>query len=85
MPDNICVDWVGAMSIELRGIELRHDGMDKIVSAIVQVDYPENYEKHELFRNKAVNRGRILTALGAIYGIDPGQIVWPRHIKAKDF
>lgn len=71
--------------IELRGIELVRDGSEKVVSAVVQNGFPDVYEKHELFRNKAVNRGRILTALGAIYAIDPGQIVWPRHIKVKDF
>lgn len=73
------------MSIELRGIEVYRDGPDKVVKAVVLNSLAEVYEKKELFRNKEVNRGRILTALAAIYGIDPGQIVWPRHIKVKDF
>ena len=72
------------MRIELRGIEVRKSGGDKIVSAVVRTEYPDIYETHELFRNKAVNRGRILTTLGKIYGIDPGTIVWPSHIKVKD-
>ncbi len=71
--------------IELRCIEIVQDGSDKVVSAVVQNEFPEVHEKNELFRNEVVNRGRVLTALAAIYGIDPGQIVWPRHIKVKDF
>lgn len=72
------------MEIEIRGIIVHSDGSDKIVSAVVKNGFPDMYEKHELFRNKVVNRGRVLTALGKIFDIDPGKIVWPRHIKIKD-
>lgn len=67
--------------IELRGIETGRDDGDKIVSAIVRTEYPDFYEKKELFRNKKVNRGRVRSALGQIYNVPPGQIVWPRHIR----
>lgn len=72
------------VSIELRGIEVTRTVGDVVVSAIVRTEYPDIYEKNELFRNEVVNRGRILTALSEVYGIHPGQIVWPRHIKVKD-
>jgi len=67
--------------IELRGVETRFDDVDWIVSAIVSVDYPDVYKKHELYRNKPVNRGRILKHLAELYNVEPGSIVWPRHVK----
>lgn len=70
--------------VELRGVEVSRDIGDKIVTAIVKTDDKVSYTRHELYRNQPVNRGRIITAIGAIYGIPPGSIVWPKHIKVKD-
>lgn len=70
--------------VELRGIEIRWEAGDKVVAAVVRTEYPDIYEKHELFRNRPVNRGRVRTALGSIYGVPPGQIVWPKHINVHD-
>jgi len=72
------------MGIELRGIEVRWDGSDKIVSAIVTVDHPDMYEKRELYRNKPVTRGLLLKALNELYNVHPADIIWPSHIKAMD-
>lgn len=69
------------MMIEIRGLELRKETGDIILSSIVTVNYPEDCEKKELLRNKPVNRGQILTALSKMYEVKPWQIVWPRHIK----
>lgn len=71
--------------VELRGVEVRRDGGDIIVTAIVRTEYPDIYERHELYRNKPVNRGQVLKHLGDIFDMKPGQIIWPEHIKLKDF
>lgn len=71
--------------VELRGIEVTRNGSDKVVSAIVRTKYHDIYEHHELFRNEPVNRGQVLLHLGRIFDMEPGHVVWPDHIKAKDF
>lgn len=69
------------LMIELRGIEVYWDNGDKVIEVVVRTQYPDIFEKKELYRNKSVNRGRINTSLGNIYGVPPGQIVWPAHIE----
>jgi len=70
--------------VELRGLQVTQDGGDKVVSAVVRTQHPDIYERHELYRNKPVNRGQVIKRLGEIFGMEPGHIVWPNHVKAKD-
>lgn len=70
--------------VQLRGVEVNRDGGDIIVTAIVKTDDKVEYQRHELYRNQPVNRGRIITEIGSVYGIPPGSVVWPKHISVHD-
>jgi hypothetical protein len=70
--------------VELRAIEVMKSGTDKIVSAVVRPDRPDNYRRHELFRNKKATRGLIQKHVGDLYGLQPGHVIWPPHIGIHD-
>jgi len=69
------------MKIELRGITVfKHQGR-KYVDLLVREGRPDNYVQHRMGVDLALNRGKIITFLGGVYSMPPGQIVWPRHIE----
>ncbi len=72
------------MRIELRGVIQSLNYKKRRVDLLVTVDRPDNYVKHHMGVDVKVNRGTILKFLSEVYGIPPGQIVWPPHISVKE-
>lgn len=72
------------MRIELRGIVQFYDGGHKYVDVVVTNGRSDAYESHRVGVDIVVNRGMILKFLGDFYGMPPGHIIWPGHIKAVD-
>ena len=66
--------------IELRGIIRVQDSGHENVDLVVTEGVSAIYVKHRLGVDIKVNRGRIITFLGNLYGVPPGDIVWPSHI-----
>ena len=67
--------------IELRGIiQVKNDGHTEVF-VVVTEHSSDKYKRHRLGIDIKVNRGRILTFLGGLYGVPPGAIVWPGHIE----
>ncbi len=67
--------------IELRGIIQAGNNGHTEVFVVVTEHVPDKYKRHRLGIDIKVNRGRILTFLGGLYGVPPGAIVWPAHIE----
>ena len=67
--------------IELRGVIISRDNGHELVDLVVTENAPDKYKRHRLGIDIKVNRGRILTFLGGLYGVPPGAIVWPGHIE----
>ena len=67
--------------IELHGVIQFKDGGHTFVDVVVMVGGSGRHVKHRLGVDIVVNRGRIITFLGKIYGVPPGDIVWPAHIE----
>lgn len=72
------------MKIELKGIIQYHDQGHRCLDVVVAVDKAAAYERHRVSIDKPAGRGKILKFLGDKYGVEPGRVVWPRHIKAGD-
>lgn len=68
--------------IELKGIIQSYDQGQKQVQVVVKDDSHVQHVVHQVGVDIEVNRGKILTFLASMYGIPPGQIVWPEHIEA---
>ncbi len=68
------------MKIELRGIIVHWDGGHKYVDLVVTEDRPDKYRTHRMGVDIKLNRGRILSFLGGVNSMPPGDIVWPGHI-----
>lgn len=79
--DNLCVGLIRSDMVELRGIEQKKVGSKTICSAVVRVEYPDIYEKKELFRHKPANRGQVIKAISKKFNVPAGEVIWPRHIK----
>ena len=66
--------------ITLRAVILRKYGDHEIAEVVVTVDSPHNYETHQVGVDIQLNRGKVITFIGGIYGIPPGEVVWPEHV-----
>jgi len=69
--------------VELKGIVRYAWGKSRHVQLVVADDSHVQNVVHEMGVDNKVNRGKILTFLAGIYGIPPGEIYWPEHIKAE--
>lgn len=69
--------------IELKGIVQYEDLGHRHVDVVVSVDGSERQERSTMGVDIKVNRGKVLTFLSAAYGVEPGDIVWPGHIKVE--
>lgn len=69
--------------IELRGIIRSQDKGHELVDLVVTENRPDKYKRHRMGVDIELSRGKIITFLAGIYGIDPGGIVWPDHIRIK--
>lgn len=67
--------------IELKGIIVFYAQGHKHVDVVVAEDPYGRHQRHRLGVDIEINRGRILTFLGAIYDVPPGDIIWPAHIE----
>lgn len=72
------------MVIELRGIMQKNDQGHKYVDVLVTVDSPDRYMRHRVGVDIDLNKGRIRRFLSDLYGVPPGHIVWPEHIRPED-
>lgn len=68
------------MNISLCGVVQHYDNGHKHVEVVVNEDSHVQHVVHEVGIDIKVNRGTILTFLAGLYGVPPGQIVWPDHI-----
>lgn len=68
------------MSIELHGVIRHFDQGHEYVNVVVTEGPPFILKTHQVGVDVKVNRGIILTFLASVYGVPPGQIVWPDHI-----
>lgn len=71
------------MRVEVRGIIQFYNMGQKHVEVMVTEDRPDNYVIHPVGVDINVNKGKILVFLSALYGVKPGEIVWPAHIRLK--
>jgi len=69
------------MLIELKGIVQYYDQGHKYVDVVVTEDQDVKREKHRVGVDIDVSHGKIITFLSELYGVTPGDIVWPGHIK----
>lgn len=69
--------------IELRGVIQSRDNGQELVDLVVTEHRPDNYKRHHMGIDIKPNRGKIITFLAGIYGIPPGEIVWPDHIELR--
>lgn len=69
------------MKIELRGVIRSQDNGHENTDLVVTEDRADNYKTHHMGVDVKPNRGKIITFLGDVYGIPPGDIVWPAHIE----
>lgn len=72
------------MKIELRGIVQNYHLGHTHVDLVVTEDSPDHYVTHQMGVDIKVNRGKVLMFLAGIYGIRPGEIVWPDHIRLTE-
>ena len=73
------------MGIELRGIQVVSRHGHKHCSVVVTKDHADMYVNHKVGVDINVNRGKILTFLGNFYGMEPGHVAWPHHVKVPHF
>lgn len=71
------------MIIELHGIIQYYDNGHEYVDLVVNEDNAAQANKVRMGVDIDLNRGKILTFLAAMYGVQPGAIVWPDHIKVN--
>jgi len=66
--------------IELKGVIIFRHLDHSHASVVVSIDGKPKHERHEMGIDIEVNKGRIQTYLADLYGVKPGDIVWPGHI-----
>lgn len=71
------------MLVALHGIVTFYDNGHEYVDLVVTEDNEVQAIKVRMGVDIELNRGKILTFLSALYGIKPGEIVWPVHIKVN--
>lgn len=69
--------------IELRGIIQAANNGHTEVHLVVTEHRPDKYKRHFMGVDIKLNRGKVIVFLGAMYGVPPGEIVWPDHIELK--
>jgi len=69
------------MLIELKGIVQCYDLGHKYVEVVVFEDQDVKSRRHLVGVDIEVSHGKIITFLSELYGVPPGDIVWPGHIK----
>jgi len=67
--------------IELRGIAIDSPEGVRRVRLTIRSERGDDYETLEFPASLLLNRGQIIKFLGDHYGIEPGKIVWPSHVK----
>jgi len=70
--------------IELRAIIIDYPGSNKRIRLLTRSERGDDYETLEFPASLPLNRGQIIKFLGAHYGIEPGTIVCPSHIKIPE-
>jgi len=68
------------MQIELRGVVKFQDAGHEHTDLVVTEGRPDRYKTHHMGVDVEANRGKIITFLGELYDVPPGDIVWPDHI-----
>lgn len=71
------------MRIELKGIVWYWKDGHELVDLVVAEGDSLTYRKHRVSSDQQVNRGKIVGFLTEMYGVKPGDIIWPSHIEAK--
>lgn len=66
---------------EIRGITLDHPKGFRRVVITTRDPSGENYETLIFPPDKPLNKGQVLTFLAKYYNMEPGHIIWPRHLK----
>jgi len=70
--------------IELRAIITFISAGTPRVSLVTRSERGDDYETLEFPASLPLNRGQIIKFLGDHYGIEPGKIIWPSHIKIPE-
>jgi len=70
--------------IELRGIIIDNPQGIRQVRLVTRSGRGDDYETLEFPASLPLNRGQIIKFLGDHYGIEPGKIIWPSHIKIPE-
>ena len=70
--------------VELRGIIIDSPEGGRRVRLITRSERGDDYETLEFPADLPLNWGQIIKFLGAHYGIEPGTIVCPSHIKIPE-
>jgi len=69
---------------ELKGIAIDYpDGIQRI-RLTIRDPSGEDYETLIFPSDKPFNKGQIIKFLGDHYNLEPGHIVWPRHLKIPE-
>jgi len=69
---------------EIRGITLDHPEGPRRVQLTTRDESGEDYETLIFPADLQLTRVQILTFLGEYYNMEPGQIIWPRHLKIPE-
>lgn len=72
------------MDIAVRGIVQTAENGHNHVAVVVTEGAPYLVKTQQMGVDVKVSKGKILTFLSELYGITPGKIVWPDHIRLKD-
>lgn len=70
--------------IELKGIEVNHQGTDRIIKIIVRDDTSVRFKVHKLKTGVPVNKGTIRALSAGAFGHKPAELIWPRHIEVPE-
>ena len=70
--------------IELRGIAIDSPEGVRRVRLTIRGERGDDYETLVFPNTLSLNRGQIIKFLGDHYGIEPGKIVCPSHIKIPE-
>lgn len=67
--------------IEVRGVIDFEDNGHIVTDIVVTEHRPDKYRNHRMGVDVKPTKGKIQVFLGGVYGIPPGDIVWPEHIE----
>ena len=66
---------------ELRGISVYYVKNQKRITLTTRGPLPDQYKNFVFPTTLPLNRGQIRKFLGDHFGIPPGQVKWPPHVK----